>query len=82
MSKMVAKFKVREVIPSGEPVTGETLKMSPVTSKPFDAEGASEDNSFAKWTPSGSLEMFVQNPALIGTIKAGDTFLITFDKVD
>lgn len=79
---MVAKFRVDSVIEQGEPKFSEVLKMSPVTSKPFDEVGASEDNSFARWTPSGSLEMTVQNPDLFGTIKAGDNFRLTFEKAE
>lgn len=79
---MVAKFTVYEVIEQGEPKQSEVLKMRPVTSKPFDAEGVSEDNSFAKWTPSGNLEMTVSNPALFGRVKVGDNYRLTFDKCE
>ena len=79
---MVAKFVVRGVVQQGEPVSSEILKMAPVTSKPFDAEGFSEDNSFAKWTPSGNLEMTVTNPALLGRINVGDTFKLNFEKCE
>lgn len=79
---MVAKFRVNEVIQQGNPVVSEVLKMNPVTSRPFDEKGASEDNSFARWTPSGSLEMTVTNPDLFGKVKAGDNFMLTFDKCE
>jgi hypothetical protein len=77
---MIAKFKVTNTDPiySGS----ETLTMMAVTSKPFDAEGASEDNSFARWTPMGELKMTVNNPSLIGQFKAGDEFYLTFTKVE
>jgi hypothetical protein len=79
---MTAKFVVTGVIEQGEPKVSEILQMQPVTSKPFDAEGASEDNSFARWTPSGNLEMTVNNPALFGRIKVGDAYRLTFDKCE
>lgn len=79
---MVAKFTVYEVIEQGEPKQSEVLKMRPVTSRPFDAEGVSEDNSFAKWTPSGNLEMTVSNPALFGQIKVGENYFLTFAKCE
>lgn len=82
---MVAKFEVRDVISSGRtgemPPTLQTIKMAAVSSKPFDAEGNSDDNSFARWTPNGSLTMDITNPALIGAINVGDQFYLDFTKV-
>ena len=80
MPNMIAKFKVinTNLIYSGS----EQLTMMAVTSKPFDADGASEDNSFARWTPMGKLEMTVNNPNLIGQFKEGDEFYIEFTKVE
>lgn len=79
---MVAKMVVREVIQQGEPPAVETVKLAAVTAKPFDANGENEDNSFARYTPSANLEMMIANPALLGRIKVGDTFKLTFDKCE
>ncbi len=57
----------------------ETVKMSAVTGKgPFGAEGASEDNTYARYTPSGSVELNVNNPALAGKIEPGKKFYVDF----
>lgn len=81
-SAMVAKFRVTRVESFGgsdtTPPTSETISMMAVSEKPFDAEGASEDNSFARWTPFGELKMTVTNPALIGTITEGRQFYLNF----
>jgi len=82
---MIAKFYVTEVKPTiTDDITGkvqqEKLSFSAVVDKPFDAEGASDDNSFARYSPSGSLEIVVQNPNLIGKFKPGQKFYLTFEE--
>ena len=62
---------------------GETLKMTPVCkSGSYPADGSDEDNTFAKFSPSGSLELTIANPALIGTFNPGDTYYLDFTKVE
>jgi hypothetical protein len=83
MSQMIAKFYVRAVTPTvtddtTSTVIQEKLYFSAVSDKPFSAEGASDDNSFARWSPAGSLELVVQNPALIGKFKPGQKFYLEF----
>ncbi len=73
---MRAKFSVRNVERRSD--TQEHLEFSPVCSSPFDAEGNSEDNTYAKWTPSGSLTLEITNPALIGRFSVGQTFYLDF----
>jgi hypothetical protein len=58
-----------------------TLEFHAVTEKPFDANGKSEDNDFARWTPSADLKMVVNNPDLIGKFKQGQTFYVDFTDV-
>lgn len=83
-SAMRAKFQVINVTPSPEGVNPpyEKLEFMPVSHKPFDPDGVSEDNSFARWTPSGSLSMQVNNPALHGQFKIGDQYYLDFTKFD
>lgn len=50
--------------------------------QPVVGDGSKENESFSKYTPSGSLEMTVTNPALIGQIKIGDTFYLDFTRVE
>jgi hypothetical protein len=81
MPKMRAKMKVNSV----EQLEGgsEKLKMSAVCkSGTYPADGSDEDNSFACWTPSASLEMHVSNPALAGQIKPGQKFNVDFTLVE
>jgi hypothetical protein len=78
---MRAKMKVQSVETSEYP--GEKIKMSPVCGdQPFGPNGESEDNTFARYTPSGSLELFVNNPDLAGKIKPGQKFYVDFTLVE
>lgn len=53
--------------------------MAPVCGgKPFGPNGESEDNSFARWTPSGELKLDVTNPDLLGRFKPGQKFYVDF----
>lgn len=89
---MRAKFVISEVLPTnhsheGKANDGEkwdqvTIKANAVTDKPFDPDGISEDNSFARWTPTGTLEMVITNPDLFDKIKESDKFYLDFTKVD
>ena len=76
MQTMIAKFSVTNVIKHSDQC--EELQFAAVTSKPFDANGASEDNDFARWSPSGSLSITVTNPNLIGKFKPGKKFYLNF----
>lgn len=40
-----------------------------------------EDNSFAKTTPSGKIELTIANKELHGVYKPGDTFYVDFTPV-
>lgn len=73
---MRAKFRVTKVTKTSD--TSEQLEMMAVSSTPFDGDGKSEDNDFARWTPSGQLTMTINNPALIGHYKEGDAYYIDF----
>lgn len=85
---MIAKFQVGEVKPYHDVVsdnvqpkkTAESLSMFPVTEKPFDAEGASDDNTFARWSPSGDMSLMVTNPNLFDQFSTGDKFYVSFHK--
>jgi hypothetical protein len=73
---MRAKMEVREVT---KPYDGaEQIKLSAVCGKPYNAGGESEDNSYARWTPSGELSLTITNPNLIGQFKQGQKFYLDF----
>lgn len=61
---------------------GEEIAMVPVTEKPFDGDGNSEDNSFARWTPSGGLSLAITNPSLFGVFSHGQKYYLDFTPAD
>ncbi len=84
-TKMRAKMRVTSVLPF-PPVEGEVkqerLMLSCVArNNGYPADGFDEDNSFAKFSPSGSLDMMIMNPMLIGQFSVGDTFYVDFTPV-
>ncbi len=72
---MRAKFQINKVerFPGQDRITGNA-----VTSKPFDKDGFSEDNTYAKFSPSGELTLTIANPALVGKIEPGQKFYLDF----
>lgn len=79
---MRAKFRVANVQPSvdaGGNTTCETLTFSAVHKcDGYPPDGSDENNSFARWTPSATLEMQVNNPALFGKFGIGQEFYADF----
>ncbi len=77
MSNMRAKMAVSgvEKLLSG----GEKLKFNAVAkSGSYPPDGSDEDNSYAKFTPSASLEIVVMNPALFGQFNTGQKYYVDF----
>lgn len=78
---MRAKLKITSV-QKHENVAQETLTFAAVAkSGGYPADGADEDNTFAKFTPSASLTMQILNPALLGQFKEGQAFYVDFTPV-
>jgi hypothetical protein len=77
MPAMRAKLRVTSVV-HNEDCNQDRLSAIAVTSSPFDADGLNEDNTYAKYTPSASLEMTIANPALVGKFRAGQVFYLDF----
>lgn len=76
MMTMRAKMRVASVTGQG---SSEQLTFNAVCPKgAYPADGSDEDNTFARWTPSASLQMQVNNPDLLGKFKVGDTFYLDF----
>lgn len=78
---MRAKMKVTAVVESksGETVVGEQLSFSAVCRNDgYPEGGADENNTFAKFTPSADLKMYINNPALIGKFTVGQEFYVDF----
>ena len=76
-AKMRAKMYVTAIVSSPN-ATQETLKLSCVSSASFGPNGESEDNTFARYTPFGTAEYGITNPALLGQFKPGDKFSVDF----
>lgn len=76
MKTMRAKFRGTKVENLGG--GSQEVTMVAVTEKPFDKDGNSEDNTFARWPPSGDLRMSISNPSLMGALKEGQKFYLDF----
>jgi len=80
MSKMRAKMRVSSVEENGE---GETLNFSAVCKDEAYGEGGlDENNTFAKFTPTANLSMYVNNPALKGKFKVGEEYYLDFTEAN
>jgi len=61
----------------------EEIKFAAVCGKaPFGKEGESEDNTYARYTPNGSLNLTITNPALRGQFKPGQKFYLDFTEAE
>lgn len=76
MPAMRAKLRITSVEVGAD---WEKVNMMPVSGKaPYGASGESEDNTYARYTPSGSVTLQINNPALLGKFKAGQQFYADF----
>jgi hypothetical protein len=78
---MRAKVTVQAL---NQPFKGaEEVVMRPVSgNSPYGPNGESEDNTFARYTPSGEIKLTITNPDLKGKFDFGDTFYVDFTPVD
>lgn len=72
-----AKFQVQEITEHSWHPTGRTIVLRPM----YDTN-IPEDQRFAQFTPSGEFKMFVDNPAVIETLKKGQFFYIDLTPVE
>lgn len=57
----------------------ETLQFNAVGPKGnYPSDGSDENNTYAKFTPSGELKLTVTNPDLLGIFNLGDTYYLDF----
>ena len=68
---------VKRVVGADGNIMWEELTANPVCGS-FGANGESEDNTYARYTPSGSLSLTVNNPDLFGKFKPGQKFYLDF----
>lgn len=83
MSTMRAKMVVTEVHRTGfqngaEFQFQDRIKLVAVAAKSYPADGTDEDNTYAKFSPSGELSLTIANPALIGVIEPGQHYYLDF----
>lgn len=71
------KFKVSEVRTHDWSPTGVTVVLNAVTGE----SGIPEDERYHKYTPSGKIEMFVDNPPAAEQFKLGQAFYVDFTPV-
>jgi hypothetical protein len=76
---MRAKMQVRSVERPHEGYDMERLTMAPVSGPgAYGPNGESEDNTFARFTPAGSLSLDIANPDLHGKFAQGQAYYVDF----
>lgn len=77
MTNMRAKMRVSGVTqfhPSYE-----ILEFSAVgRSGSYPEDGSDENNTYARWTPTGTVKLTVTNPALFGKYEVGKAYYVDF----
>lgn len=85
MTKMRAKMRVGSITPFSDgngSVSQEKVTFHGVAkSSSYPNDGADEDNTYAKFSPSAVLDIVIANPALIGQFETGETFYVDFTPV-
>lgn len=80
MPTMRAKFRVANV---EKFESCEVLQFSAVgPNGAYPDDGADENNTYARWTPSAECRMTVNNPALFGKFEIGQEFYVDFTPAD
>jgi hypothetical protein len=82
MTTMRAKMRVNSVTKYGDPVNQVNLTFAAVgKSTGYNPDGADEDNTYAKHTPSAAIQITIQNPALLDTFEEGQKYYVDFTSV-
>ena len=77
MTTMRAKMKINHIDKRHEGF--EILYFNPVARNDrYPEDGGDENNTYAKFTPSGMLSLTVANPALIGKFAEGEEYYLDF----
>ena len=58
--------------------TSERVTFRGVSKSIYADDGLDEENTYAKFTPTLSLDITITNPALLGKLKAGQKFYVDF----
>lgn len=78
MAVMRAKMRLNRIEKHSE--TSETLHFSAVAASKYPEDGSDENNTYAKFSPSGDLRLQVANPALLGKFAEGEQYYLDFTK--
>lgn len=82
---MRAKFQVNKIERfagyNGEPGQ-DKITANAVAAKVYPTDGSDEDNTYAKFSPSGELTLTIANPSLVGKIEPGQKFYLDFTPAD
>lgn len=77
---MSTPMRAKFIVASVEKFSGgEKVKFNAV-SKPngYPEDGSDEDNTYARFSPSASCEIYIANPALLGKYEPGQKFYVDF----
>jgi len=58
------------------------LNLSAVGRYPYPEDGVDEDNTFARYTPSATIKVLVNNPDLAGKFEVGKLFYVDFTEIE
>jgi hypothetical protein len=79
MTAMRAKMKINHIDKRYD--GQETLYFNPVSrSDRYPDDGSDENNTYAKFSPSGMLSLTVANPSLLGKFAEGEEYYLDFTK--
>lgn len=60
---------------------GKSIGMSAVVAYGADGNRKDENESWSKWTPSGTLQIYITNPDAFEQFEQGKEYYLTFDEV-
>lgn len=78
MTDMRAKMRINHIDNRHE--GQETLHFHAVSASNYPADGLDENNTYAKFTPNGMVQVTVTNPTLLGKFKKDEEYYIDFTK--
>jgi hypothetical protein len=83
MATMRAKMRLNYIEKRNIDVGQETLYFNAVArSDRYPDDGSDENNTYARFSPSGMLSLTVANPALLGKFAEGDEYYLDFTKAE
>lgn len=81
MAAMRAKLRLHHIDKAYLPES-ETLYFHAVAANRYAEDGNDEDNTYAKFSPSASLQLTIANPALIGKFEIGTAYYLDFTEAN